>query len=84
MLDKTYQSAPVQYQHLKNYSLCWVYEYCTQQYLQYSIDLTGIQTASQKFWKAVQLRPRILLEGYGQSLMRGLSKRWFLVLSGWA
>ena len=80
MLTKAYQSAPAEYQYLKNHSLCWIYEYCTQQYLQYSTDVTGIQTASQKLWQAVQIRPQILLEGYGQSLMRGLIKRWFLML----
>jgi glycosyltransferase involved in cell wall biosynthesis len=80
MLNKAYQSAPAKYQHLKNHSFCWIYQYCTQQYLQYSTDLAGIQTAGQKFWQAVQLHPQILLEGYGQSLMRGLSKRWLLLI----
>lgn len=80
VIEKNYQRAPQQYQYLKRQSVAWIYTYSTQQYLQYSTDLTGIQIASQKFWKAVQLRPNILLEGYGQSLMRGLSKRWFLAL----
>lgn len=81
MLNKAYEAAPIQYQHLKNNSLCWIFKYCTQQYLQYSTDLRGIQTASQKFWKAVRLRPQILLEDYGQSLARWLIKRWILGLA---
>ncbi len=80
MLEKTYQVAPAMYRSLKHKSLSWIYEYCTQQYLQSSGDLAGVQTATRKFWKAVRLRPQILLEGYGQSLMRWLIKRWLLVL----
>jgi glycosyltransferase involved in cell wall biosynthesis len=80
MLEKTYQVAPVKYQALKHKSLSWIYEYCTQQYLQSSDDLAGVQTATRKFWKAVRCRPQVLLEGYGQSLMRWLIKRWLLVL----
>lgn len=80
MLEKSYQAAPAEYQSLKNKSLAWIYEYCTQQYLQYSDDLVGVQTATRKFWHAVQLRPHVLLEGYGQSLIRWLIKRWLLVL----
>jgi len=76
MLEKAYQSAPVEYQQIKNHSLSWVYEYCTQQYLQYSSDIEGIKIANQKFCKAVQLRPQILLQPYGQSLIRWLIKRW--------
>jgi glycosyltransferase involved in cell wall biosynthesis len=80
MLEKTYQVAPAKYQTLKHKSLSWIYEYCTQQYLQSSDDLAGVQTATRKFWKAVRFRPQVILEGYGQSLMRWLVKRWLLVL----
>ena len=80
MLEKAYQAAPAKYQSLKNRSLSWVYAYCTQQYLQYSTDLMGIQIASQKFLKSIQLRPQILLEGYGQSLARWLIKRYIQFL----
>jgi glycosyltransferase involved in cell wall biosynthesis len=80
MLEKTYQVAPAKYQTLKHKSLSWIYEYCTQQYLQSSDDLAGVQTATRKFWKAVRFRPQVLLEGYGQSLMRWLIVRWLLVL----
>jgi glycosyltransferase involved in cell wall biosynthesis len=80
MLEKAYQAAPIEYQLLKSKSLAWIYEYCTQQYLQSSHDRAGVQIATRKFWKAVQLRPQILSEGYGQSLTRWLIKRWLSVL----
>lgn len=81
VLGKAYQSAPPKYQHLRKKSLAWVYEYCTQQHLRCSNDLNELQIATQKFWKAVQLYPQILLEGYGQSLARCLIKRWLLALA---
>lgn len=79
MLDKAYKTAPAEYQYLKKQSLAWVYEYCTQQYLQYSTDLSGVNQAGQKLWKAICLHPQILLEGYGQSLVRWLIKKWILL-----
>lgn len=80
VISKAYESAPPEYQHLKSRSLSWIYEYCTQQYLRCSNDLKSVQVATQTFWKAVQLRPQVLLEGYGQSLARWLIKRWLLAL----
>lgn len=80
VIEKAFQSAPDKYQHLKRKSLAWIYEYCTQQYLRCSDDLRGASLASQKFFKALRLRPQILLEDYGQSLARWLLKRWLLTL----
>jgi len=76
MLDKTYKFIPDDLKNLKRHSLSWVYQYCAQQYLQYNTNLAGVRTASQKFAKALQIRPQILLEDYGQSLVRWLVKRW--------
>jgi GT2 family glycosyltransferase len=80
VISKAYKSAPAEYQHLKSRSLAWIYEYCTQQYLRCSDDLKGVRVATQAFGNAVRFRPQVLLEGYGQSLMRWLIKRWLLVL----
>lgn len=79
MLDKAYRMAPPEYQYLKNQSLAWVYEYCTQQYLQYSTDFSGVNQAAQKLWKAIRLHPQILLEDYAQGLIRWLLKKWILL-----
>jgi GT2 family glycosyltransferase len=80
VISKAYKSAPAEYQHLKSRSLSWIYEYCTQQYLRCSDDLKSVRVATQAFGKAVRFRPQVLLEGYGQSLMRWLIKRWLVVL----
>ncbi|MBD1809591.1 glycosyltransferase [Microcoleus sp. FACHB-SPT15] len=79
MFEKAFQTAPSEYQYLKNQSLAWLYEYCTQQYLQYSTDLHGINQAGQKLWKAIRLHPPILLDDYAQSLMRWFFKKWIQV-----
>jgi hypothetical protein len=80
VISKAYKSAPAEYQHLKSRSLSWIYEYCTQQYLRCSEDRKSVRVATQAFWKAVRFRPQVLLEDYGQSLMRWLIKRWLVVL----
>lgn len=79
MLEKAYRMAPPEYQYLKNQSLAWVYEYCTQQYLQYSTDINGVNQARQKLWKAICLHPQILLRDYAQGLIRWLIKKWILL-----
>lgn len=79
MLEKAYQMAPPEYQFLKKQSQAWIYEYCTQQYLQYSKEPSEVNQAGQKLWKAICLHPQILLEGYAQSLIRWLLKKWILV-----
>ncbi len=80
VIERAYQSAPPEYQFLENQSLAWIYEYCTQQYLKYSTDISGVKKASQKFWTAIRWHPQILLGDYAQSLMRWLIKKWVLIL----
>ena len=79
MFEKAFQSAPIEYQSLRNQSLAWVYEYCTQQYLQYSTNLSEVHQAGQKLWKAIRLHPPILLGDYAQSLMRWFIKKWIFM-----
>jgi GT2 family glycosyltransferase len=80
VVERAYSAAPPEYHSLKRQSLAWVYAYCTQQYLKCTNDMGGVKQAAQKLWQAIQLRPQILLEDYGQSLTRWLIKRWFLAL----
>lgn len=80
VLERNYERAPKEYQHLKSYSEAWIYQYCTQLYLQNSNNLLDVKRASQKFLKAVKTNPSILTDTYGQSLIKWLVKR-FLVLA---
>lgn len=76
VVEKAYQVAPPEYQYLKNQSLAWIYEYCTQQYLKHSTDIKGVNQARQKLWQAICLHPQILLEDYAQILIKWLIKKW--------
>jgi glycosyltransferase involved in cell wall biosynthesis len=79
MFEKAFQSAPIEYQYIRNQSLAWVYEYCTQQYLQYSTNLSEVHQAGQKLWKAIRLHPPILFGDYAQSLIRWFIKKWIFM-----
>jgi len=78
MFEKAFQTAPPEYQYLKNQSLAWLYEYCTQQHLKNVTDLSGVNKAGLKLWKAICLHPQILLGDYAQRLTRRLIKKWIL------
>jgi glycosyltransferase involved in cell wall biosynthesis len=80
VIERAYQSAPPKYQFLKNQSLAWIYEYCTQQYLKYSTDISGVKKASQKLWAAICLHPPILFGDYAPNLIKWLIKKWILIL----
>lgn len=81
VIEKIFQTVPSDMKYLKNQSLAWIYQYCTQQYLkQDSSSLDGVNQASQKLWKAICLYPQILLEDYAQSLIRWLIKKWIITL----
>jgi glycosyltransferase involved in cell wall biosynthesis len=79
VVERAYQAAPPEYKFLKNHSLAWVYEYCTQQYLKHSTDMSGVHQAGHKLWKAIRLHPPILLGDYAQSLMRWFIKKWIFM-----
>ena len=79
IVEKAYEAAPPEYQFLKKQSLAWVYEYCTQQYLKNSTDVSGVNQARQKLWKAICLHPQILLEDYAQNLIKWLIKKWLKI-----
>lgn len=79
MLEKQFTTiAPLECQGLKPQSLAWIYEYCTQQYLEYGSSRQDIERAMQKLWQAIRLHPPIIFEEYGRSLVRWLIKRWVL------
>ena len=84
VIEKAYQSAPPEYQFLKNQSLAWTYQYCTQQYLRCSIDISNAKKATRKLWTAINLYPKIILQDYSQDLSIWLIKKWILILLAYA
>jgi glycosyltransferase involved in cell wall biosynthesis len=81
VIEKTFQRVPTELKHLKNQSLAWIYQYCTQQYLKQNVNnIDAVNQAGQKLWMAIRLHPQILLEDYAQNLITWLIKKWILTL----
>jgi glycosyltransferase involved in cell wall biosynthesis len=79
VLEKAYQAAPQNFQHLKKKSLAWIYQYCTDSYLRHSTDMKGIQQAGWHLYMAIRLQPKTLLEEHNQNLIKWFFKRWILM-----
>ncbi|MBA3353755.1 MAG: glycosyltransferase [Blastocatellia bacterium] len=79
MLEKTYRSAPAEYQRLKRRSVHWVYEYCTERYLQGTTRLHPL-AATRTLCMAVQSQPLTILHRHTQRLVLKLLKFWFVAL----
>ncbi len=78
MLDKTYQTVPSQLQHLRKRSQVWIYQYCTQQYLEYGKDSQSIIRAFSYLWRAFLLHPPMCFQSYTHSLVKwGVKKSLF-------
>ncbi|HEY9675148.1 MAG TPA: glycosyltransferase family A protein [Waterburya sp.] len=69
MIEKAFQSAPEEFRSLKNRSLCMLFQYCTELYLQHRTDSNGLQKAGQNMWIAIRLYPQTLLEQETQKLV---------------
>ena len=78
MLDKTYQTVPSSLQHLKKRSQAWVYQYCTQQYLEYGRDLQSVKSAFTYLWRAFLLHPPMCFQSYTHSLVKWAVKKSLL------
>lgn len=77
-LEKAYQAAPPELQHLKSHTLANLHKYCAGLYLQHRADRQGIQLAGQDLWAAIRIRPQNLLDRTTQkSLIKFLMKRAF-------
>ncbi len=68
VIDKAYQTAPLELQYLKNQSLANLYRYCADLYLTHSLDSSEVRQAQKKLCLAIQLYPKILLNSDAQKL----------------
>jgi glycosyltransferase involved in cell wall biosynthesis len=69
MIEKAFQSAPLDLQFLKDKSLSIFHQYCADLYLQHSTDLNGIRQVGQNLWVAIRLQPQTLLDKNTQRLL---------------
>ncbi len=80
MIEKVYRAVPQKLQYLKNHSLAWIYRYCAEKYLQYSTNnISDVNQAGQKLWRAICLQPKIILERYTQALIKWFIKKSILI-----
>lgn len=68
-LEKAYQTAPPELQHLKNHTLANLHKYCASLYLQHSSDYQGIYQAGKDLWLTIRIRPKNLLDSTTQKLL---------------
>jgi glycosyltransferase involved in cell wall biosynthesis len=62
VIEKAYQTAPLELQYLKKSSLARFYCYCSQLYINYSSDPKNIKKARQRLWQAIRLNFFILIK----------------------
>ena len=79
VIDRAFQSAPPELQHLKSQSLSWVTQYIAEHYLKSKqATLQQLSIVGANLCKTIWLHPPHLLEPYAQCLIRMFLKQLFL------
>jgi glycosyltransferase involved in cell wall biosynthesis len=78
-IEKVYSMVPPELQSLKSQTLGDFYQYCAQQYLRYGKNVSEVNQAAPRIWKAIRLHPPILLGDYAQGLIRWFIKKWIFM-----
>ncbi|GAB4190982.1 MAG: glycosyltransferase [Coleofasciculaceae cyanobacterium] len=70
VVERAFQSAPQELQHLKSQSLAFVYHYSAELWLRHSItNRSDFKEVNKKLWMAIQFSPKILLTRKMQVLL---------------
>lgn len=80
MLDKTYYTVPQKLQHLQRQSKSWIWQYCSQQYLEYGRDRQSIFKAADYLWRSIIFNPRSLFKTYTYRLTTWAIKKQLKLL----
>lgn len=75
VLEKAFQAAPAELQHLKNQSLANIYQYFTGMCLAHVTTVDQVKQAGQKLWKSIRLYPKMLLDKRTQRYLM----KWLLM-----
>jgi hypothetical protein len=78
-IEKVYSMVPPELQYLKSKTLADFYQYCAQQYLRYGKNVSEVNQAAPRIWKAIHLYPQTLFGHHTPGLIRWFIKRWVLV-----
>jgi glycosyltransferase involved in cell wall biosynthesis len=81
-IEKVYSMVTPELQSLKSQTLADFYHYCAQQYLRYGKNVSEVNQAAPRIWKAIHLHPLNLFSKHTQGLIRWFIKRWVLVQLG--
>ncbi|MBW4481995.1 MAG: glycosyltransferase [Tildeniella torsiva UHER 1998/13D] len=68
-LEKAYETAPADLQHLKKKSKAFLFRYCADLALSQHIDAVDLKYAREKLLSAIRLYPEIIKERYAQKLI---------------
>ena len=68
-IEKAYQAAPPELQHLKTLTMTSFHSYCASLYLQHCTARNGLSQARQHLWSAILLNPKILSDRNTQKLL---------------
>ena len=68
-IERAYNDAPQELQHLKKYTLTNFHRFCASLYLQHRNDNLGIAEAKQHLLSAISLQPKTLLDSLTQKLL---------------
>lgn len=80
VIERAFNVAPPELQHLKKQSLAWVYKFTAQQCLKYhNNNIYYVKLAAQKLKMAIALYPKNIWEDYTHGLVRKLVKSWILI-----
>ncbi|MEL6580568.1 MAG: glycosyltransferase [Cyanobacteria bacterium J06621_12] len=80
MLEQTYQKVPEQLQHLQKISKSWIWQYCSQQYLEYGRDYQSTIKAVNYLWRSVKSYPKSLGKIYTYKLTIWVIKKQLKLL----
>lgn len=80
VIERAFNVAPPEVQHLKKQSIAWIYKFTAQQSLRYNnYKLQNIKLAAHRLQMSIILYPKNLLEDYTQGLIRKMIKSWLLL-----
>ena len=80
MIEQIYLTVPDELQHIKSQSFAWIYQYCTQQYLERGENIQSVKNALFYLIKAIRLNPNIFKQKYTHNLVKLLLKKTLTLL----
>lgn len=81
VIERAFQTAPLELQFLKNQSLATVYQHLAEKCLAHATNADELRQAGRKLQMLIRLYPQALLDKKAQSLIKWFIKEWILMRS---